>query len=96
MQIGSKIYGGGGGGVKSVQRGTATFTGNVATSTVTIAAVNTSKAICSYLGVQPHNGAVGMEALVNQMELTNATTLTFTRQSTAGAPSINWEVVEFN
>ena len=94
MQYESTLIGGGGG-VKSVQRGTAVFDVNTATLTVTISSVNTAKALCSYLGTNQSLNLTAVETMNVHMELTNATTLTFTRKNASGAPSVSWEVTEF-
>lgn len=67
----------GGGAIKSIQRGVA------GAGTVTITAVNTSKAVVANLGnSNDHSSLV----------LTDSTTLTVT---TAGGGAVSWQVVEY-
>ena len=93
MQIGSKIYGGGGGGVKSVQRGKVSIPTSANFVTVTITAVDTTKTMCNFLGVS----CVADVNALTRMSLTNSTTLTFTRSNSSGASgTISWEVMEYS
>lgn len=94
MRNASAVYGiSGGGGIKSVQRGVASFS-SVDTVTVMISAVDTTKAFVNPLG--DYASSSTQPGARFRYELTNATTLTITRGSAAGTASASWEVVENN
>lgn len=86
----------GGGGVKSVQRGTITVTpsAGLGTGTATITAVTTSKAMVMWLG-QVHTGN-DYGNINSRVELTNATTVTAFVSAAATPAVIGYQVVEFN
>ena len=92
MSRASEIYGyGGGGGIKSVQRGTASLPTSTSTVTITISSVNTSKAVVSNLGASAFS--VGQANF--RLALTSATTVTVYRSDTVNAQTLSWEVTEF-
>lgn len=93
MQNGMNVYGsGGGGGIKSIQRGSATFAAGSSTLTVAVSAVVPSKTMCRYLGVVAPTDNYASNAIT--MALTNATTITFTRGATTTSPTVGWELIE--
>lgn len=81
-----------GSGIKSIQRGVISPTSG-STGTITISSVNTAKAVSLLTGFII---AAGVERGVT-LELTNATTLTWTTWSASdsGSSRIAWQVVEF-
>jgi hypothetical protein len=82
-----------GAGVKSIQRGTVTAT--TAGATVTIAAVNTSKALLNNLGGSGVDNASSF-AVTPRLVLTNATTITAWCESLGPAGAIvSWEMMEY-
>lgn len=86
----------GGGGIKSIQRGTVSVStaAGSGTGTATITSVNTSKSVVSFLGFTPGSGFSGV--YYGRVELTNATTVTATATGSASATvSVGYEVVEF-
>ena len=91
MQYASNLYGGGGG-VKSVQRGVVNL-GNSTSATATVSAVNMSKSRLQFLGVVASTSSATAQAV--KVELTNATTITATRFSGSGACTVGWELIEF-
>jgi hypothetical protein len=80
------------GGVKSVQRGTATIAAAAATVAVTITAVNLSK---SFLNFSSSNDTgTTSDSFTCRGSLSATTTLSFNRTGTAGIQTIEWEVIE--
>jgi hypothetical protein len=73
----------GGGGIKSIQRGTVSV---LSTATVTITAVNTAKTMLNYLG-----DAAGSAFL----QLTSSTQITFTSGDGNFSKSVSYEVIEY-
>jgi len=95
-----------GGGVKSVQRGTATlssFTGGsfgVQTVTVTISSVDPAKSflLMSTRAVRTGSNSDSPTLYLVEGVLTSATVVTFRREvssETAGLQSVAWQVVEY-
>ena len=76
-----------GNGLKSVQRGQKELADAAVSDTVTITAVDMTKAwlVFSFQGTQ--TTCMG--------DITNSTTLTFTRSGTAAIFYIEWQVIEF-
>lgn len=81
--------------IASVQTGTLTLPSATASDTVTITSVDPAKSILfvTYRGATDPNEA--RDAWVRG-ELTNGTTLTFTRGGTTGSVDIRWTVVEYS
>lgn len=82
----------GGGGIKSIQRGTISLaSGGSTTGTATITSVDTTKTELRMLGF-----TLNGEAMVNnpRIALTNATTITATRASTTCDSIVSWELTE--
>lgn len=78
--------------IKRVQRGVITISG-AATNTAAITTVNTAKSELDYLGCRVDADLDSLEAYAT---LTNATTVTATRNSAAGNTSLmNYQVVEW-
>lgn len=92
MLGGGAILGGGGGGIKSIQRGTVTLTG-VGSNTATITAVDPTNSILRWLGAS-HSTGTTTDGLA-RIDLTNATTVTATRQGTGGNLVVSFEVIEY-
>lgn len=89
---------GGGGGIKSVQRGVITFSSSNKTETATISAVDTSKAFVLWGGAIDSAGTTSYGhpgRWAARVDLTNATTVTATKWW-AYASTISYQVVEFN
>ena len=93
MGFANQMFGGGGGGVKAVQRGVIDLTGATSAS-ATITLVNVAKVILRTTGVVS-SGTSATDFSV-RIELTNANTITATRQTPSAAASIGWELIEFN
>jgi Peptidase family C25/Propeptide_C25/Concanavalin A-like lectin/glucanases superfamily/Domain of unknown function (DUF2341) len=77
--------------LKSVQSGTTTLTGGTATATIT--AVDTTKAFLVF-GISEPTQTSGWDYLITG-EITNATTLTFTRKGANKTATVYWYVAEF-
>lgn len=89
----ASIFGSAGGSnIKSIQRGVATILYNATSSTVSIASVNTDKAIVK---INIKGSADTPDKLVVAVTLTNENTLTFARNTANADVYIAWEVVEF-
>jgi len=88
----------GGGGVKSVQRGTASVT---TTNTVTISSVDTSKSVVIATvksGTNQYSFDNARWACTASTALTNSTTITLTNGAGGnifGTSSVDWQVVEY-
>ena len=91
MSKASEIFGGGGGGIKSVQRGSASLPSSTSTVTITISAVDTSKTVVTNLGASAFNAF----QMNYRLELTSATTVTVYRVNASNAQTLSWEVIEF-
>jgi hypothetical protein len=85
-----------GGKIKSIQRGVFSITGTNSTASVTISAVDTSKAILTSLGSSGNGGASDASTLC-YLELVDATTVRATRNQSAvsGTSRISYQVVEY-
>ena len=86
------------GSIKSIQRGTISLSSTVASAIATITAVDTAKALLTYLGTRAGAGSGngGAEWAVT-LALTNATTITAQRDGPNGiAIVVSYQVVEFN
>jgi len=81
--------------IKSIQRGTISITGTNLTATATITSVTTGKTRLRILGVTNHHAGSSMCAGIT-LALTNATTITATRQySVSCTQGVGWELTEF-
>jgi hypothetical protein len=82
--------------IKSIQRGTVSFA-NVSSGTATIAAVDTANSIVTFGGSGNTNSASAWSYELPFVELTNATTVTATRNATTEAATMysTYEVIEF-
>lgn len=88
-----------GSGVKSVQRGTISFTGAL-TAGATINSVNVSKTMVNYLGQNGYYNAASSSFIdgigLARLSLDNSTTVTATRFSTSTVSHVvSYEVIEF-
>lgn len=83
----------GGRAIKSIQRGVISQAFNVITATATITAVNTAKSQLRSLGISigPGGGADQIATL----DLTNATTITSSRNNNGYTAANSWELTEF-
>ena len=90
--------------VKSVQRGTVSLSGASTDTGVTISTVNTAKAVLIFNSRTAWTGAYSEVPDVGHIlsnfatgVLTNATTLTFSHNSTTSWPNtiVTWQVIEF-
>lgn len=88
MQIG-----GGGGGIKSVQRGAFSLASGVTTGNQTVTSVNMSKSKLELLGQSNSSGSVSDLAIV--ISLTTSTNIQFFRNTSASAVLVGWELVEY-
>ena len=80
--------------IKSIQRGVITIAGGSTSNTATITSVNTSKAICYFLGYSSQASSTGPDL---RIYLTNGTTVTASRGSSSvtSAWYASYQVVEF-
>lgn len=86
----------GGGGVKSVQRGTITLANGVTSNTATITAVVLANTRLVYLGNTSENaGGSGAAPTVARLAMTNETTVTASRITGTDAAIVSFEVVEY-
>lgn len=81
------------GAIKSVQRGVITLSMGVGSNTATITSVDTSKSMIFYLGVA--GDATATNNIEARVALTNATTVTATRDGTTNSSGVGYQVVEF-
>ena len=90
--------------VKSVQRGTVNLSGASTDTGVTISTVNTAKAVLIFNSRTAWTGGYNTAPEVGHIlsnfatgVLTNATTLTFSHNSTTSWPNtiVTWQVIEF-
>ena len=75
--------------IKSIQRGATSSSGT--NFTATIASVDITKSVLSF----SCRYNTGIEIFVSG-QITNATTLTFRKQSSGGTVTVEWQVVEYN
>lgn len=92
-------FAGGGGGIKSIQRGAISIVGGPAvnSATATITAVNPAKTELRLLGFNGPNDPA--TAVGCRVELTNSTTVTAHRSSSSPyscTHNVNWELTEWN
>lgn len=85
---------GGGSNIKGIQRGTTTLGSGLTTTTATISSVNTGNSIAE-ISFNSDSTGVSNSNVLTSAELTNSTTLTFTRNSVVGNISIYWVVTEY-
>lgn len=81
-----------GGGIKSIQRGTASISAGAQNKLVAITAVDMTKSIARQITIEA-TGSVG--SVVAMLSLTSNTQLSVDRIYTGDACNINWEVIEF-
>ena len=86
------VLGGGGGGIKSVQRGFSSMTNSETSATATITAVNLSKSFLVFSNTT--RDSENSRAFVSG-RIDTSTQLIFFRESTLNSLGISWEVVEF-
>lgn len=92
----------GGGGIKSIQRGTLNINSAVGytSGTATISSVNTSKSVIRWLGATTDTISTAWAATLHtRLELTNSTTVTAYIGGPSGASwliPVSWEVTEYN
>lgn len=90
------LGGGGGGRIRSIQRGTIAIAGAATSNTATINTVDLPNTRLVWLGVDDDSGDVNSNAVAVRLALTNATTVTATVQDTAGAArNVTFEVIEY-
>ncbi len=86
----------GGSNIKSIQRGSATFsTASSTTKAITISQIDMSKSIVYLEGCIIQDDASGALASIPRIEITNSTTITATKKSTAYNIVFYWVVIEF-
>lgn len=98
MSLASQILGAGGG-IKSVQRGTISLTGDNATATATVSAVDVTKSQLAMLGLSAKSGDTNVTSeSFTRLSLTNSTTITATRGTAVYGiqTTVSWELTEFN
>jgi hypothetical protein len=82
--------------IKSIQRGTIAIAGGSVTNTATITSVNLACAYVVWLGVTTTDTTAEPDRDWTNVVLTNATTVTATRQSSVfGTSTVSFEVIEF-
>jgi len=79
--------------IKSVQPGTIADTGNSGTDTIT--SVATGKTLVFYQGCELTTGLTDLRDGLASVTLTNATTVTMNRQTTAGVITVGYTALEF-
>lgn len=80
-------------GTKSIQRGVISLSG-VTSNTATLSpSVDTSKTRLRFLGSTASSGAT-VGSVQAQLVLTNGTTVTATRDGSAGIVTVSWEIEE--
>lgn len=78
----------------AVKRGSTTLTG-VTSNTSTIASVNTSKSAINFTRYIATSNSANINNVCGDVELTNGTTVTVSRNGNSGNITGNWEVAEF-
>lgn len=92
----------GGGGIKSIQRGTVFIPHTASSTTVTVTAVNTAKSQLRYLGGSTYQSGDSHVTLIPSIILTNSTTITVATRGdlvssqTGQGCAISWELTEWN
>lgn len=82
--------------IKSIQQGTVTLANTELTKTATITSVTPSKSMILLLGLTtPNNNGTYPDARMARVALTNATTVTITRERNVDALTAGFQVVEF-
>lgn len=82
--------------IQSIQKGTITIGAAASSNTATITSVDTTKSILIYEGRQPTStGSANNNRSAARIALTNATTVTATRQNTNDAVTVAFTVIEF-
>ncbi len=82
--------------IKSIQRGIVTIPDGSSTATISLTTVDTTKTVVNFLGASYTWTAPGSyQSTMYRLQLTNATTLTATRDSTGGTLNVSYEIVEF-
>ena len=84
---------GGGGGIKSVQRGIATI-GSTGTLNTTITAVDTSKSFVTH-SQYTRISAADLDQALASAQLTSSTNIQFIKWDATNTTYVAWEVVEF-
>lgn len=80
------------GAIKAIYRGTIAITG-ATSATATITSVDTSKSILTLLGFESSETTVSNTAV--RLALTNATTVTASRNGSTGTVTVGYQVVEY-
>ena len=94
--VGSGLSGGGGG-VKSVQRGTISIAGAATSNTATITGVSLTNSVLRYLGTEDQSGDTTPNKVACRIAFTNATTITATVNTAGAGPRVvSFEVIEYN
>jgi hypothetical protein len=83
--------------VKSTQQGTLATSGTSITAVATITAVDTNKTQLTLLGFSTNTATSTYDPSrdLSRITLTNSTTITLTKNSTSGAVTGSYRVVEF-
>lgn len=81
--------------IKSVQYGTVVIGAGATSATATISSVTTSKSVVVFLGFQESSSAATPQTYLAYLTLTNATTVTATRQASGDTLTVGFCVVEF-
>jgi hypothetical protein len=81
--------------VRSVQRGTIAVAAAALTGTATITTVGLTNSLLVFNGSQSDNSLDAMNKALTRVELTNATTVTATRNTVGEIQTVSYEVIEF-
>lgn len=81
--------------VSSVEYGTITVAAASTTNTATIGSVDTSRSIVIWLGYTTTNGTAASSSSFTAVDLTDATTVTATRNASTGSVTASFVVVQF-
>jgi len=81
--------------IKSIQRGVITMTAGNGSATATISSVDTAKSFLSFGGSSHDDTADSNARQIGKAVLTNATTVTATREGTLTNTLVAYEVIEF-
>ncbi len=83
--------------VKSVQSPLFFIENGVTTDVLTINSINTNNTMLTYLGLsQQSDSSLSWDKMASRIEITNATTITATRNSTGYYTSVQCSVIEFH
>jgi hypothetical protein len=89
------VLGGGGGGIKSIQRGVSSISNSAAYTIATITAVDLSKSTLSYGGCYSNAQATYIDDALASARLSSSTEVFVQRSGYSNNSTVAWEVIEY-